>query len=146
MYSNRWVLFGLALVAAIGLGIWGTFGASYGQAMDPKTELTTAYTHAGFAAKYDSLNEVTLHLHHVVNCLVGPNGDKFDSSAGNPCQGQGNGALPDIKAKMGEDAAYVQVWWAATIAEQGIMTNNLAQAKAAGHIVQVVLKDMQSMK
>lgn len=35
-------------------------------------ELKTALEHAGFAEKQESLKTVTWHLHHVLNCLVGP--------------------------------------------------------------------------
>jgi len=36
-----------------------------------------------------------MHLHHVVNCLVGPQGEGFDATFGNPCNGQGSGAISD---------------------------------------------------
>jgi uncharacterized membrane protein len=42
------------------------------------------------------LQQVTLHLHHVLNCAVGPDGMGFDAAAGNPCKGQGNGFLSDL--------------------------------------------------
>jgi len=54
-----------------------------------KTELGTALTHAGFAAGYDAVAEVELHLHHVVNCLEGAAGKNYNMGAGNVCQGQG---------------------------------------------------------
>jgi hypothetical protein len=104
-------------------------------------ELKTALTHAGFAAKYDALKEVSLHLHHAINCVVGPQDKMFDAAAGNPCQSQGNGFLPDAKAKKGEDAQYYQAQWAARIASQAIASNNLQEAKAAAHIVSLVLED-----
>src|SRR5256712_12509946 len=62
-----------------------------------KTELGTALTHAGFAAQYDAVAEVELHLHHVVNCLEGPAGKNYNMGAGNVCQGQGNGIFADLK-------------------------------------------------
>jgi hypothetical protein len=109
-------------------------------AMGLQDELKTAITHAGFAAKYDSLNEVTLHLHHVVNCLVGPSGSMFDSGAGNPCQGQGNGILMDIQG-MSKDK-YNEAWWAAQIANEAITMKNLDQAKAAGRVIVLVLTEV----
>jgi hypothetical protein len=36
-----------------------------------------------------------MHLHHALNCLVGPAGKDFDASNANPCKAQGNGAIPD---------------------------------------------------
>lgn len=125
------------------LGVAWVFAQS-GQAAssgNPEAELKTALTHAGFAGKYDSLKEVTLHLHHVVNCVAGPQDKRFDAAAGNPCQGQGNGALPDLKATTGEDARYYTAWWVARIAEQAIASRNLGEAKAAARVISLVLQD-----
>jgi hypothetical protein len=75
---------------------------------DVSKEVSTAANHAGLAAKGADLKAVQMHLHHVVNCLVGPKDSAFDLSAGNPCNGQGNGAIPDTsdaaKKKPLEDA------------------------------------------
>jgi hypothetical protein len=108
---------------------------------DPSVELKTAMTHAGFAAKYEALKEVTMHLHHTLNCLVGPQDKLFDAAAGNPCQGQGNGYLPDLKAAKGETPAYYDAWWAAQIAGQAVGSSSLESAKAAARIVSAVLAD-----
>ena len=108
---------------------------------DPSAELKTATTHAGFAAKYEALNEVTTHLHHTLNCLVGPQDKLFDAAAGNPCQGQGNGYLPDLKAAKGDTAAYYDAWWAAQIAGQAVSVKSLGEAKAAAHIVNMLLDE-----
>ena len=59
-------------------------------------ELATATQHAGLAAKANDLKTVQQHLHHVINCLVGPSGAGFDASFGNPCNGQGSGAIPGM--------------------------------------------------
>jgi hypothetical protein len=108
---------------------------------NPEMQLKTAIAHAGFAAKADAVNGVTLHLHHVLNCMVGPQDTRFDTVAGNPCQGQGNGALSDIKPKTGQDLPYYEAWWVAQIASQGIASKNLQEAKAAAHIVGLILHD-----
>ena len=62
---------------------------------DPAKETSTAATHAGLAAKATDMKGTQMHLHHVVNCLVGPNGAGFDAAPGNPCKDQGAGAIPD---------------------------------------------------
>jgi len=80
---------------------------------NPEAEMKTAMAHAGFAAKADSLDGVTLHLRHVLNCMVGPQDKLFNAGAGNPCQGQGNGALPDLRAKTGQDLQFYQASWVA---------------------------------
>ena len=64
---------------------------------DPGKEMTTAATHAGLAAKATDIKMTHMHLQHVVNCLVGPNGKGFDATPGNPCKDQGNGGIPDTK-------------------------------------------------
>ncbi len=141
MRMARWSVLGIAVLAAMALGAQAIAAAPMGMA----DELKTAITHAGFAAKYDTMKEVSLHLHHVVNCLVGPNDKMFDKAAGNPCQGQGNGIMPDIKAKMGEDQEYQVAWWLAHIADQALSMGNLQQAKAAAHIIQVQLASLSKM-
>jgi hypothetical protein len=142
MRMARWLMVGLALVAVLTFGTQGIFAAQMGMA----DALKTAITHAGFAAKYDTMKEVSLHLHHVINCLVGPNEKMmFSKAAGNPCEGQGKGIMPDIKAKMGVDQEYQAAWWLAHMAQEAISMGNLAQAKAAGHIIEVQLTSMSKM-
>ncbi|HEX4159415.1 MAG TPA: hypothetical protein VHY79_13150 [Rhizomicrobium sp.] len=64
-------------------------------AADLGGEITTAGTHAGLAAQASDIAGVHIHLHHVVNCLVGPGGAGFDSKELNPCANTGSGAIPD---------------------------------------------------
>src|SRR6185312_2355242 len=64
---------------------------------DPAKEISTAANHAGLAAKATDMKTTQMHLHHVVNCLVGPKGKGYDATPGNPCKDQGNGAIPDTK-------------------------------------------------
>jgi len=132
----RWVL--LPLMSALAFASAWAFAQSAGS---PDAELRTAMAHAGFAAKADALDGVTLHLRHVLNCVVGPQDRQFNAGAGNPCQGQGNGALPDLKAKTGQDLQYYQAWWVAQIANRGIASNNLQEAKAAAQIASLILQD-----
>jgi hypothetical protein len=61
-------------------------------------QLTTARTHAMNAARSDILRDARWHLGHVINCLEGARGPNYDRSNANPCQGQGNGILPDLEA------------------------------------------------
>lgn len=60
-----------------------------------RPQLTTAVTHAKLAMAASSISLTHMHLHHVVNCLEGPQGKDFDAAAGNPCKGKGNGAMVD---------------------------------------------------
>jgi len=76
---------------------------------DAATEVSTAATHAGLAAGSASLPMAQMHLHHLLNCLVGPAGKGFDATAANPCKDQGAGAIPDtgdvLKKEMLQRAA-----------------------------------------
>jgi len=58
-------------------------------------EINTAHAHAVMAQSADTVKMSHTHLHHVINCLAGPDGKAFDPNAANPCKGQGNGAIPD---------------------------------------------------
>lgn len=140
MRMGRWFMLGMAVAA---LTAFGTQPAPAAMSMGP--EMKTAITHAGFAEKYDSMKEVSLHLHHVINCLVGSGDAMFDKAAGNPCDGQGKGIMPDIKTAMGQDQEYQVAWWLAHMADQAIKMGNLPQAKAAGHIIGVQLTAMSKM-
>ena len=87
-----------AIAAAFYLASFVTIPAARADS-DPAKEVATAATHAGFAAKATDMKmtQMHLHLHHVVNCLVGPKGKGFDTSNANPCKDYGNGAIPDMK-------------------------------------------------
>src|SRR4029077_11668112 len=67
-------------------------------AADAAKEVSPAATHAGLAAKATDLAGVQMHLHHTVNCLVGPNGNGYDVKQMNPCSADGAGAIPDSDA------------------------------------------------
>ena len=51
---------------------------------DVAKEIATAQAHAGFAAAGTDLKTVQMHLHHVVNCIVGPKGKGYDATQANP--------------------------------------------------------------
>jgi len=63
-----------------------------------KNELDTALYHGKASVDSDSADAMKAHLHHAINCIEGPQGKSFDSSELNPCKGQGNGIIPDLKA------------------------------------------------
>ena len=64
-----------------------------------KKQLETAIFHSGELAQRGSAVAASrTHLQHTINCLEGPQGEHFNAAPGNPCQGQGNGILPDLRA------------------------------------------------
>jgi len=89
---------GLAIVGVLALAGAGLFAIGLRPVSadtDVNKEVSTAAQHAGFAASGKDMKTTQMHLHHVVNCLTGPQGQGFDASFGNPCNGQGSGAISD---------------------------------------------------
>jgi hypothetical protein len=64
-------------------------------AADLNSEIANAATHAGLATQASDIAGVHTHLHHTINCLVGPDGTGFDAKETNPCANSGSGAIPD---------------------------------------------------
>ena len=106
------------------------------QAADPAQEAATAATHAGLAAQAASIEQVHMHLHHTVNCLVGPKGQGFDAKEANPCQKLGNGAIPDTS----DQASKAKLNAALEKAQTGLKSDDAAAAKKAATDAQAALK------
>lgn len=105
-------------------------------AADASKEISTAATHAGLAAAATVIDTVHVHLHHTVNCLVGPSGAGYDAKQMDPCKGMGGGAIPDTsdaaKKKALEDAV--------SKANAGLAANDLTAAKKAAGDTEAALK------
>jgi len=101
-----------------------------------QSELTTATYHAGeLAPKATTLAGAQLHLHHVVNCLEGPAGADFYAAAGDPCQRQGKGIIPDLQAAVqqnlpGANAALQEAQTSKMLVRQALASMNLSQAQS----------------
>lgn len=116
--------FRLSLVSVVAAGFVIAAVSQARADADPNKEMATAATHAGLAAKATDMKMTQMHLHHVINCLVGPNGKGYDAAPGNPCKGQGNGGIPDSK-----DAAQKQLMQNALgKARDGLQQKDLAAA------------------
>ena len=120
-------------VAAAGIVSLSALPAS---AADVKGEIVTAETHAGLAAKASDLDGVHMHLHHTLNCLVGPNGAGFDAKQMNPCANSGSGAIPDTT----DAAKKKSLQAAADKAKDGIAQTNIATAQKDANDVAAMLK------
>ena len=94
-------------------------------AADLNGEIANAAQHAGLAAQAGDIAGVHMHLHHAVNCLVGPSGSGFDAKEMNPCANSGNGAIPDSATPAQKKALQA----AATKAETGIASTDYAAAQ-----------------
>lgn len=82
----RAVLFGVFSLLAVSAAVY---------AADAAKEAAMAARHADLASKAADIKQVHMHLHHAVNCLVGPKGEGFDANEANPCASLGEGAIPD---------------------------------------------------
>ena len=103
---------------------------------DAASEIATAAQHAGLAAAAPNLVQTHMHLHHALNCLVGPQDGDFDKTNMNPCAQEGKGAFPDesdaeIKAKLQS---------AMSAAEDGIASSDEATSKKDAATVETLLK------
>jgi hypothetical protein len=103
-------------------------------------QVATATAHAGMALGASDVNMVHTHLHHVINCLVGPLGEAFDSAAGNPCKDMGNGAIVDAKGDADTES---RLHTAYREAEEGLQAKTLERAHADA---QKVLSTLQEAK
>ena len=103
---------------------------------DVNKEVSTAAQHAGFAASAKDLKTTQMHLHHVVNCLVGPQGEGFDASFGNPCNGQGSGAISDTT----DSAKKASLQQALQQTLDGLKQSDMAAAQKNATAVQGLLK------
>lgn len=129
---KRLLVLGTAGVLAAGL----SFGA-FAQG-GVTTEVSTAHAHALMAQNSKTVKMAHTHLHHVINCLVGPNGQGFDSKAGNPCKGQGDGAIP---GSTSDAAMHSKLQTALTEAQTGLEADSLASVQKDAGKVAATLQD-----
>jgi hypothetical protein len=113
---------------------------------DVKKELQTAIFHSSeLAQRGNAVAGAKLHVQHVINCLEGPNGANVKAEAGFPCQGMGNGIIPDLKdavaAKVpGAAEALKQANLSETLAVQAIAKNDVNEVQPWAKVVSDHLK------
>jgi len=100
-------------------------------------QVGTASAHAGMALGAGDLKLAHTHLHHVVNCLVGPSGKGFDAQEEDPCKGMGQGAIVDAK---GDAASESRLRAALAQAEHGLKATTLDGAHADAQQVMTTLQ------
>jgi hypothetical protein len=131
-WQAAWVI-----AALIGLGGASVAQDAYG------TQLETAIQHAGFATAASDRDEAVQHLGHVLNCIVGEEGEGFDAAHGNPCSGQGIGIESDIEAyPLVEDVRLLLVA-ARQLAQAGLEAPSLEGVRAAAAGVRAILTTLQ---
>ena len=120
------------VMGAIGVLVF----ASPALAGDASGEITNAAMHAGLAAQASDIAGVHTHLHHTVNCLVGPGGPGFDAKELNPCANTGGGAIPDSSSASSKQALEA----ALAKANSGIAATDLAAAQKDASATEAMLK------
>lgn len=120
----------IAITAAVLLAV------SPALAADAAKEIAVAATHAGFAAQAKTVEGVHAHLHHAINCLVGPGGAEFDDQQLDPCGGMGDGAITDTA----DAAKKMLLQDALAKANQGLAANDANAAAKAAAEAQAALK------
>jgi len=136
MISTRGLSMGAGL-GALGIGL-SVLASGPAAAADVKQEIATAEQHAGYAQAADQLEMVHTHLHHAINCLVGPDGKGFDAKELNPCKDLGKGAIPDTT-----DAAQKKALQAALKqARSGLKADELATAHKDAGETEAMLKKL----
>jgi hypothetical protein len=108
-------------------------------AADVGSEIATAAQHAGLAAQSSDIAGVHTHLHHTVNCLVGPGGPGFDAKELNPCANTGKGAIPDSTSASTKQALQA----ALDKANSGLASNDLAAAQKDASGAEAMLKGVK---
>lgn len=105
-----------------------------------KVQARTAAQHANFAAGADSMSSAEQHLGHALNCIEGPRGPNFNRAWGNPCEGQGNGLLPDLRASRTGSSWILVAEAAGELAVKGVRSRDLAQRRNAARGVAQLLQ------
>lgn len=131
------------LALSVALVLAGGLSVTMPAQAESRTEIATARAHALMAHGAITLESVHTHLHHVVNCLVGPTGQGFDAAAGNPCNGQGNGAIADAARDAGASA---KLRGALADAQAGLKSNSLAEAQDAASRAAAALQATPAQK
>lgn len=101
-----------------------------------ENEISTAIDHAEFSVKANDVAAIHLHLHHVVNCLVGEKGKQFDATAGDPCKGMGNGAINDAQSA----ALKTRLESILVAADRGLKEKEFTRAHKTASLVKKMLK------
>lgn len=145
---HRWII-GVLVISLVVLAAAGVAYAPYHTQTQPspesgaarfKSQAQTASAHASFAADSSSMTGAKEHLGHTIACIEGPKGKNVNSAWANPCAGQGNGVLGDLKASK-DGAAWVPVAEGAdSLALVGLKASDLAQTKNAARAVSEMMR------
>jgi len=146
-----WAIGAVLVVCMLGLATLPSSGAMMGMDLvgSIKMQLKTAAFHAGELAQKGAIQATQLHLHHTINCIEGPSGPDFMQAAGYPCQNQGHGIIPDLRAAMmhmvpGSQAALDDANIALKLALQAQGMSDVSEAQPWAHVVATYLMKASS--
>lgn len=130
--------------ALIGLSMGGLLMvlpmAAY--ATSASSEIAAAAKHAGLSAESTTLQVAHMHLHHTLNCLVGPTGTGFSSHDFNPCSHIGHGAIPD----SGNSREALKLRHVADQVRVALKDAQLRSVKRDARQIEAELKDMNESR
>ncbi|MGH8116028.1 MAG: hypothetical protein ACREPJ_01770 [Rhodanobacteraceae bacterium] len=127
-------LLAIGITGALAAGLsFGAFAAG-----NVTNEVSTAHAHALMARSAKTLTVAHMHLHHVINCLVGPEGAGFSTKFADPCKGQGNGAIPDATS---DAAMHSKLETALSEAQTGLKSDQLAAVHSDAAKIAATLQD-----
>ncbi len=133
--TRRWL-------SAMGLAIALAYpGAALAQptreAFDAQVE--TAVQHAGFSRQAEDFESARRHLGHVLNCIVGEDGEGFDAGWGHPCDGLGQGIVVDAEAHPDHADLTAVLRAVETLAREGVEAETVGGVRAAAAGVHALL-------
>lgn len=126
---RKHVVAGLMVAGLIALPAWA----------DEHSEIVNAELHAGYANDYADIMQAHMHLHHSLNCLVGPKGAGYAPKEIDPCAHAGNGAIPD--AKDAKTKAALEA--AAKVVSAALAENDIAKTKKLAAEATAMLKKLE---
>lgn len=122
---NKWIALGVAVTLASGAAWASSVQTAAGR------ETAAALYHAHAVQKMTTVANAQLHLHHVINCLVGVNGVGYSAAAerlsGMPCKDLGHGAIADSASSGPQHVALEE---ALRDAQEGAQANQLKRIHA----------------
>lgn len=106
-----------------------------------KAQAKTAATHAGFAAGGSTMSYAKEHIGHTIACIEGSKGKNVSPQWMNPCSGQGDGVLVDLRRIKASASLIRTAQEADATAVAAIKSSNLTKVKnGARRVAQLMSK------
>lgn len=136
-------VFLVSIIAVCGLLLAAGSSRAAGPGAAVHKELSTAILHADFAGRAEDVKGTHTHLRHVINCLVGSGGQNYDARAGDPCRGQGHGAVRDAEAAALPKPVRRRLAQALSLS---VIALGVTDAEPASHVARAVMALLKEAK